>query len=181
MAIAAEQLNAQPDPPDRVARWLAANMPEVTVDQFNAAPISAQERRYGKVPDLSIEEQIRLLQESAYRYQEIFRVNNVIAIAAPTVPVLPQIFTPGGSTDFETIHLKGKVLDRGWVVITHTLIAPRYGVPGLSVPMGLASGFPVGLEFDGLPGKDAEVLGLGIAVENVLGPLPPPPHVLPIA
>jgi hypothetical protein len=33
----------------------------------------------------------------------------------------------------------------------------------------------VGLALEGLPGTDARILGLGIAVENVLGPLPAPP------
>jgi Asp-tRNA(Asn)/Glu-tRNA(Gln) amidotransferase A subunit family amidase len=174
MAMAAERLNAEPVPPDSIAKWLAANMPGITVEQFNGVPISNQTRRFGQFPDLSIEAQTKLLLDSAQRYQAIFRANNVVAIAAPTAPVLPQIFTPTGSTDFETIEIKGKTLDRGSVIIAQTIIAPRYGAPGLSVPVGLADGLPVGLELEGLPGKDSEILGLGVAVENVLGPLPPP-------
>jgi mandelamide amidase len=43
------------------------------------------------------------------------------------------------------------------------------------LPAGLSQqGLPVGLELDGLAGHDSELLGLGIAVERVLGPLPPP-------
>ncbi|MGD0736671.1 MAG: amidase family protein [Terracidiphilus sp.] len=180
MAIAAQQLHAEPDPPDTLTKWLSTNMPQVTVDQFNGVPVSTQERRYGKVPDLSIEQQTRLLQECAHKYQEIFRSNNVLAIAAPTVPVLPQIFTPGGSTDFETIRVKGKTLDRGWVIIAQTIIAPRYGAPALSLPVALAQGLPVGLELTGLPGKDTQILGLGIAVEKVLGRLPQPNPIHPL-
>jgi mandelamide amidase len=33
---------------------------------------------------------------------------------------------------------------------------------------------PVGLELDGLAGHDSDLLGLGMAIERVLGPLPAP-------
>jgi len=35
-------------------------------------------------------------------------------------------------------------------------------------------GLPVGLEFDALPGNDSELLGLGIAIENVVGRIQAP-------
>jgi mandelamide amidase len=45
----------------------------------------------------------------------------------------------------------------------------------LSIPAGLTrDGLPVGLEIDGLPGEDDRLLSLGMAIEAVLGPLPPP-------
>jgi indoleacetamide hydrolase len=172
MAMAVERLNAPP--PESIAKWLAANMPQITVDQFNGIPVSSQTRKFGQVPYLSVDDQMTLLRESAHKYQEIFRSHNVAAIAAPTIPVLPPIFTPTGPTDFETIEINGKTLDEGSVIITQTVIASRYGAPGLSIPVGLAQGLPVGLELDGLPGMDSEILGLGVAVEKVLGPLPPP-------
>jgi mandelamide amidase len=53
-------------------------------------------------------------------------------------------------------------------------IAPRMGAAALSVPVGLARGLPVGLELDALPGRDSKLLGLGIAVEKVIGRVPPP-------
>jgi indoleacetamide hydrolase len=33
---------------------------------------------------------------------------------------------------------------------------------------------PVGFEIDGLPGGDGQLLRLGMAIETVLGALPPP-------
>jgi mandelamide amidase len=49
------------------------------------------------------------------------------------------------------------------------------GVPGISLPAGLTrQGLPVGLELDSTSNRDAELLALGIAVENLLGRLPPP-------
>ena len=56
-----------------------------------------------------------------------------------------------------------------------TTLAPCCGHPGLVLPAGLTTaGLPVGLEFDGLPGTDRELLALGAAVEQVWGPLPAP-------
>ena len=89
------------------------------------------------------------------------------------LPVLPRIFTPSGSTDFETIEIKGKTLDRAAVIITQKVIAPRYEAPSLSPPAGLAGPLPVGLGLDGLSGEDGKILGLGMAIERILKPLPP--------
>jgi len=50
------------------------------------------------------------------------------------------------------------------------------GLPGLVLPAGLAAdGLPVALEFDGPPGSDRALLGLGLALARVLGSLPRPP------
>jgi mandelamide amidase len=49
------------------------------------------------------------------------------------------------------------------------------GLPGLSVPASLsASGLPVGLEIDGLPGADRKILAIGLTLEAILGRLPGP-------
>ena len=49
------------------------------------------------------------------------------------------------------------------------------GLPGLVLPAGLtADGLPVSLEFDGPAGSDRDLLGLGLAIEQVLGPIPAP-------
>jgi mandelamide amidase len=53
--------------------------------------------------------------------------------------------------------------------------AGNAGIPGLSLPAGLtADGLPVGIEFDGLTGSDCRLLAIGIACEQVLGPLAAP-------
>jgi mandelamide amidase len=56
-------------------------------------------------------------------------------------------------------------------------IAPgsRAGLPGLVIPAGIAAdGLPVALEFDGPAGTDRALLALGVAIERVLGHVPPP-------
>ncbi len=49
-------------------------------------------------------------------------------------------------------------------------------LPGLVLPAGIASdGLPVALEFDGPTGSDRNLLALGLALEQVLGRIAPPP------
>jgi len=45
------------------------------------------------------------------------------------------------------------------------------GLPGLVLPAGLAHGLPVAIELDGPAGTDRNLLGIGLAVEALLGPL----------
>ena len=48
------------------------------------------------------------------------------------------------------------------------------GLPGLVLPAALAGGLPVGIELDGPAGSDRKLLGIGLAVEALIGPLPQP-------
>ena len=46
------------------------------------------------------------------------------------------------------------------------------GLPGLVLPGGLTNdGLPVGIEFDAATGTDRQLLGLGHALEQALGPI----------
>lgn len=48
------------------------------------------------------------------------------------------------------------------------------GLPGLVLPAGLSNGLPVAIELDGPAGCDRHLLGIGLAVEAILGTLRPP-------
>jgi mandelamide amidase len=49
------------------------------------------------------------------------------------------------------------------------------GMPCLVLPAGMTSnGLPIGVEFDALPGRDRELLALGLSLEKGLGPIPGP-------
>jgi mandelamide amidase len=52
------------------------------------------------------------------------------------------------------------------------------GIPGLTVPAGLGptTHLPVGLSLDGPRGSDERLLAIGLAIEQVLGRIPPPPR-----
>lgn len=43
------------------------------------------------------------------------------------------------------------------------------GLPGLVLPAGLAHGLPVAIELDGPAGTDRKLLGIGLAIEAILG------------
>ena len=74
----------------------------------------------------------------------------------------------------ETVTINGRQAEEGKVLMRNLFLAPRIGGAGLSLPVGLARGLPVGLELDTLPGHDSELLGLGVAIEKVVGRIPPP-------
>jgi len=152
--------------------WLRENAPEVTVEQmYRDRPIRDAKRTLPPA-----DEQVRALNEAAQRYAEVYRSHNVRAIAFPTVPIVATPIRAGGPKEplGELMTIKGKPIEEGKVVPQNLFIAPRVGAPALSVPVGLSQGLPVGLELDALPGRDTELLGLGIAVEAVIGRIPPP-------
>jgi mandelamide amidase len=66
-------------------------------------------------------------------------------------------------------------VDRVSAIARSTFFAPCCAHPGLVLPAGLsANGLPIGIEFDALPGTDRRLLGLGLALERLLGPIPAP-------
>ncbi len=99
-------------------------------------------------------------------YQEIFERYEIEAIIFPTTPWVAVTQGPEGNT--RDIFL---------VFVRNTEPASHAGLPGLSIPGGLGhhTGMPVGIELDGLPGSDARILALGLAIEALIGPVPPPP------
>jgi indoleacetamide hydrolase len=48
-------------------------------------------------------------------------------------------------------------------------------MPCLVLPAGMSSAeLSIGFEFDALPGKDRDLLALGLSLEQRLGPIPAP-------
>jgi len=175
--IAAAGLNARPYfSTEGMATWLAENAPDVTLEQmYRGRPRSSGLLAGSKLPP--VEEQIKIVTEGARRYAEIFRSHGVAAIAFPTVPIPAIPLHPGGPKEpfGETIAPKGKPLQEGKVILENLFVAPRMGAAGLVLPAGLTRGLPVGMELDAPPGKDSELLGIGIAIEKILGRIPGPP------
>lgn len=108
-------------------------------------------------------------------YAEMFRKYRIVAIAYPTEPIVAPLIQEDGDLRDDEIQLNGRSVSKVLTLIRNTHVTGALGVPGISLPSGLSrQGLPVGLELDGLSGGDAALLELGIAVENVLGPLRPP-------
>ena len=69
----------------------------------------------------------------------------------------------------------GAAVDTFATFIRNTDPGSNAGIPGLSLPAGLTNnGLPVGMELDGPVGSDARLLGIGLAIESLLGTLPAP-------
>jgi len=64
------------------------------------------------------------------------------------------------------------------LLIQNTEPSASAGLPGIQLPVGLGAktGLPVGFELDGHAGDDRRLLAIGIALETVLGRIPPAPH-----
>jgi mandelamide amidase len=119
-------------------------------------------------------ERVRILNESARVYADVFTSNNLIAIAFPTIPFPAPLINVNGDTPGQRILINGKLVDELDAIITNLFSGPRFGAPGLSFPSGMTDGLPVSMEFDGLPGDDSRILGLGIAAEKIIGGIPSP-------
>jgi Asp-tRNA(Asn)/Glu-tRNA(Gln) amidotransferase A subunit family amidase len=98
-------------------------------------------------------------------YHDTFVKYRLDALVFPTVPrvapaATPEVYKP------EIFRAMIQNAGPGSVV----------GIPGLQLPSGLgaSSGLPVGMELDGPAGSDRHLLSIGMAVEGVLGRLPPP-------
>jgi len=99
-----------------------------------------------------------------------FATNNLAAMIFPTA----QIAAPPIGQDSEVL-LNGKTVPFEVVISRNISPGSTAGLPGLVIPADLNSdGLPVTLEIDGPEGSDRNLLGIGLAIENVLGHLPPP-------
>ena len=103
-------------------------------------------------------------------YAETFKQNRLDAIVFPTTP-LPA--APIGADS--TVDLNGTQVPTFQTFIRNTDPGSIAGVPGISLPVALTRGrLPVGIEIDGPAGSDRHLLGVALALENILGALPAP-------
>lgn len=107
-------------------------------------------------------------------YARYFADNALDAMLFPTT-ILPAtaIDAVKGSS---TVSINGAApVDTFGTYIRNTDPGSNAGIPGLSIPAGMtAGGLPVGLELDGPLGSDERLLGIGMAMETLLGSLRAP-------
>ena len=107
-------------------------------------------------------------------YADYFAANRLDAMLFPTTiaPAVPIDMAAGSGK----ISINGgPLVDTFGTFIRNTDPGSNAGIPGLSLPAGMtAGGLPVGLELDGPLGSDTRLLGIGLAFENLLGPVPAP-------
>lgn len=101
---------------------------------------------------------------------DYYRDNELAAMIFPAT----QIVAPPIGHDLETT-LNGQTVPFEPVISRNISPGSTSGTPGIIVPADLNSeGLPVSLELDGAAGSDRALLGLGLAIESVLGHIPPP-------
>jgi mandelamide amidase len=86
-------------------------------------------------------------------------------VLAPALPLgdNPEVDMPGGRVPLRQVMARNVAL------------SPVARLASLVIPAGLTPArLPVGMELAALPGGDRALLSLGLAVESVWGPLPPP-------
>jgi Asp-tRNA(Asn)/Glu-tRNA(Gln) amidotransferase A subunit family amidase len=98
-------------------------------------------------------------------YRDTFANNHLDAIVFPTVPKVAVAANPDASS-----------LANFGLYIQNTDPGSDAGVPGIQIPiaLGAASKLPVGMELDGPSGSDRRLLAIGLALEKLLGRIPPP-------
>lgn len=102
---------------------------------------------------------------------DYYRENDLAAMIFPAT----QIVAPPIGHDLETT-LNGKTVPFEPVISRNISPGSTSGTPGIIIPAALNSeGLPVSLELDGPAGSDRALLGIGLAIESVLGHIPPPP------
>jgi indoleacetamide hydrolase len=107
-------------------------------------------------------------------YADYFRDHRLDGILFPTtIAPAPLIDLERGSGEMSIDG--GAAVPVFDTIIRNTDPGSNAGLPGLSLYAGMtASGLPVGLEIDGPVGSDVKLLGLGLAVEAILGTAPAP-------
>ena len=94
--------------------------------------------------------------------------------------LFPTTITTAASIDMANgsgkISIDGSApVDTFGSFIRNTDPGSNAGIPGLALPAGMTvGGLPVGLELDGPVGSDTRLLGIGLAIEALLGALPAP-------
>ena len=103
-------------------------------------------------------------------YQEYLRSSRLDAMIFPTSPILPPRFEDAA----EIAHL-GQSWSTLLLAIQNLNASSVAGIPGLSIPAGLAaSGLPIGMELDGSYASDRHLLAGGAAIAPLMPETPPP-------
>lgn len=160
--------------------WLAARLPGVSfedlVDQIASRDVRAIYMSGGPQGDPAIgPEQRRAEREAANAaFAAMLRRAGVHALAFPNPLILAPPIERGGDPATPMVVVAGQPRPLAAVALPTMTFGSRLGAPGLTLPVGLARGLPVGMELTAKPGEDVSLLAIGSAIEQALGPVPPP-------
>lgn len=155
-------------------RFLAEEGTGVSLEQLvsEASPnlkglLAGSARRFSDEEFHTQDQKQKQMQADAIAF---FRANRIDALAF--APSLTAAFPQG---DPATLQINGRPVPLFTSIGRQVAIGSCASLCGLVLPAGMtAGGLPVGMEFDALPGTDRQLLGLGLSLEKVLGPVPAP-------
>ena len=124
--------------------------------------------RFAQAREITAEQHARAQQDRrrwAQEWRELFAAARLDALAHPTVPEPPAVVPEDWRGTGPSL-----VFTKAWSIT---------GFPALSVPAGLdGRGLPVGLQLAGLPDQEADLLGLGITLDEDVRLWEQPPPLL---
>jgi len=96
-------------------------------------------------------------------WAEYFRENRLDGAIFPTTPLTAR---PIGCD--EMVEIDGRWSATFETYVRNTSHSTLIGAPGVSLPIGFSRELPVGLEIDGLPGADLDLLSVAAALERLI-------------
>lgn len=149
---------------DLVARASADIQNTFRRDVLVGAPNAVPEQVYAAARDVHLPALRRL-------YRDYFTRTGVSAIVFPAT----MVAAPAIGED-ATVNIHGRNVRFDIAIARNISPGSTAGIPGLVLPAGYsAAGLPIGIELDAAAGSDRALLSLGLAVQNVLEPIRPPP------
>lgn len=121
----------------------------------------------GAVPEVAYRQALDARKRLCALYADTFTASGVQALVFPTTPR-----TAATIGEDETVLLNGRPSPTFATFIRNTDPGSNAALPGLSLPIGLSQGLPVGLALDGPHGSDRRLLAIGAAIESVLPAMP---------
>lgn len=127
------------------------------------APNAVPESVYAAARDVHLPALRRL-------YRDYFARTGVAAILFPATMVAAPLIG-----EDVTVNIQGRKVRFDVAIARNISPGSTAGIPGLVLPAGVdAAGLPIGIEFDAPEGSDRALLSLGLSLQEVLGPVPPP-------
>lgn len=121
----------------------------------------------GAVPEAAYRQALASRKRLQALYADTFARADVAALVFPTTPS-----TAARIGEDETFELNGRACPTFATFIRNADPGSNAALPGLSLPIGLSGGLPVGLALEGPAGSDRRLLAIGAAVEAALPPMP---------
>ncbi len=160
-------------------RYLKESGSALGFEEFLAGMSPAVQKRYhsdflpggaNAITEQTRDELLRRVEAMRTAMRAYFAEHKVTALACP--PTLTAALPIGEDAETEIGGVKVLLAD---AMARNAGHGSAVGMACLVLPAGMTrSNLPVGIGFDMLPGQDEELLALGLSLEALLGPVPPP-------